>query len=283
LDKPDSLVRAVVSVNKLKEGWDVKNIAVIVTLRAMASEVLTEQTMGRGLRLPFGKYTDILQIDQLDIIAHQSFKELLSAKDVLQQFGLKSAIKSSDKNQIEHVIQSLGEESERDTDSELATNDEFSQREYPTGDSKAPSIGFSTDRPSVNIRPIPESGFVANDVELITIDRNSQFAEVEYIFPATKITEEQPKISIADISKYKIEHAAKRITSTGDILIRKEIVASLGKGISVQDTESAEIASKPISEVDVKKALIRLVMNGQIIPVTQENKILLRDYLVKTF
>src|SRR5699024_6478564 len=53
LDKPDSLVRAVVSVNKLKEGWDVKNIAVIVTLRAMASEVLTEQTMGRGLRLPF--------------------------------------------------------------------------------------------------------------------------------------------------------------------------------------------------------------------------------------
>ena len=45
IDKPDSTVLAVVSVNKLKEGWDVKNIAVIVTLRAMASEVLTQQTI----------------------------------------------------------------------------------------------------------------------------------------------------------------------------------------------------------------------------------------------
>ncbi|MDK8301085.1 MAG: DEAD/DEAH box helicase family protein, partial [Actinomycetaceae bacterium UMB1218B] len=70
LDRPESPVLAVVSVNKLKEGWDVKNIAVVVTLRAMASEVLTQQTMGRGLRLPFGKYTGVWQIDQLDIIAH---------------------------------------------------------------------------------------------------------------------------------------------------------------------------------------------------------------------
>ncbi|WP_368387884.1 DEAD/DEAH box helicase, partial [Schaalia turicensis] len=36
LDRPESPVLAVVSVNKLKEGWDVKNIAVVVTLRAMA-------------------------------------------------------------------------------------------------------------------------------------------------------------------------------------------------------------------------------------------------------
>ncbi|MFE1513875.1 DEAD/DEAH box helicase, partial [Corynebacterium bovis] len=84
LDRPDSPVRAVVSVNKLKAGWDVKNIAVVVTLRAMSSEVLTQQTMGRGLRLPFGRYTDVWQIDQLDIIAHQSFTELLNAENVLQ-------------------------------------------------------------------------------------------------------------------------------------------------------------------------------------------------------
>ena len=45
LDQPESPVLAVVSVNKLKEGWDVKSIAVVVTLRAMASEVLTQQTM----------------------------------------------------------------------------------------------------------------------------------------------------------------------------------------------------------------------------------------------
>lgn len=93
-----------VSVNKLKEGWDVKNIAVVVTLRAMASEVLAQQTMGRGLRLPFGKYTDVWQIDQLDIISHQSFQELLAAKNVLEQFGPEEAVASADKNKVADAI-----------------------------------------------------------------------------------------------------------------------------------------------------------------------------------
>jgi type III restriction enzyme len=267
LDKPDSPVRAVVSVNKLKEGWDVKNIAVIVTLRAMASEVLTEQTMGRGLRLPFGKYTGVLQIDQLDIIAHQSFKELLSAEKILQQFGLEEAVNEEQKNRLDRRIQSL-EEDELNAEPELTVDDEDVSSE---------------ESPSVTIRPIPDSGFDANDLEIITIERNPQFAQVEYTFPVTRITEVQPDISVADIDIYMIERAAKRVTSTGDILIRKEIVASLGKGIGVQDTESAEIPSKLISEEDVKSALTRLVMNGQVIPVTEENKILIRDYLVKTF
>lgn len=285
LDKPDSLVRAVVSVNKLKEGWDVKNIAVIVTLRAMASEVLTEQTMGRGLRLPFGKYTGVLQIDQLDIIAHQSFEELLSAEKVLQQFGLEEAVNKGQKNRLERTIQSLVEEDELNTEeSELTVDDEEVSSEDTSSDgSNASSVDSSEESSSVTIRPIPDSGFDANEFEIIIIERNLQFAQVEYIFPVTRITEVQPDISVADIDIYIIERAAKRVTSTGDILIRKEIVASLGKGIGVQDTESAEIASKPISEEDVKSALTRLVMNGHIIPVTEENKILLRDYLVKTF
>jgi len=43
----------VVHVNKLKEGWDVSNLFTIVPLRASASDILTEQTLGRGLRLPY--------------------------------------------------------------------------------------------------------------------------------------------------------------------------------------------------------------------------------------
>src|SRR5699024_11344398 len=78
LDNPSSPVRVVVSVDKLKEGWDTKRIAVMCTLRAMASEVLTQQTMGRGLRLPFGKPTGYARIDQLDILAYTSFEELLN-------------------------------------------------------------------------------------------------------------------------------------------------------------------------------------------------------------
>ena len=50
----DQRTEIVVHVNKLKEGWDVTNLYTIVPLRASASDILTEQTLGRGLRLPYG-------------------------------------------------------------------------------------------------------------------------------------------------------------------------------------------------------------------------------------
>ncbi|MDI6872058.1 MAG: DEAD/DEAH box helicase family protein [Bacillota bacterium] len=43
-------VRAIVSVNMLSEGWDVKSVTHIVGLRAFGSPLLTEQVVGRGLR-----------------------------------------------------------------------------------------------------------------------------------------------------------------------------------------------------------------------------------------
>lgn len=80
---PDSPIRAIVSVNMLREGWDVKNIAVIAALRKLDSEMLTEQILGRGLRLPFGARTDVAEIDQVDLVAHDSYQKLLAKKDVL--------------------------------------------------------------------------------------------------------------------------------------------------------------------------------------------------------
>ena len=83
VERPDSPVRAIVSVDKLKEGWDVRNIGVIVGLRALASQTLTEQILGRGLRLPFGARTGVAAIDQVDVVAHESYKELLKNKESL--------------------------------------------------------------------------------------------------------------------------------------------------------------------------------------------------------
>lgn len=85
VEEPDSPIRAIVSVNMLREGWDVKNIAVIVALRKLASQTLTEQILGRGLRLPFGARTGLATVDQVDLVAHDSYKQLLEQKDVLRQ------------------------------------------------------------------------------------------------------------------------------------------------------------------------------------------------------
>lgn len=72
----------VVHVNKLKEGWDVSNLFTIVPLRASASDILTEQTLGRGLRLPYGKRTGVDAVDTLTVIAHDRFNDLIEkAKD----------------------------------------------------------------------------------------------------------------------------------------------------------------------------------------------------------
>lgn len=73
----DDNTEIVIHVNKLKEGWDVTNLYTIVPLRASASEILTEQTIGRGLRLPYGKRTGVEAVDRLTIIAHDRFQEIV--------------------------------------------------------------------------------------------------------------------------------------------------------------------------------------------------------------
>jgi type III restriction enzyme len=79
VEQPTSAVEVVVHVNMLKEGWDVKNLYTIIPLRASVSEILTEQTIGRGLRLPFGKITDDYDLDALEIISHDQYAKLIQA------------------------------------------------------------------------------------------------------------------------------------------------------------------------------------------------------------
>jgi type III restriction enzyme len=61
----------------LKEGWDVTNLYTIVPLRAANARTLIEQSIGRGLRLPYGKRTGVIAVDRLNIIAHDKFQEII--------------------------------------------------------------------------------------------------------------------------------------------------------------------------------------------------------------
>ena len=61
----------------LKEGWDVTNLYTIVPLRAANSRTLVEQSIGRGLRLPYGKRTGVAAVDRLTIVAHDRFQEIV--------------------------------------------------------------------------------------------------------------------------------------------------------------------------------------------------------------
>ncbi len=80
LDKPDNQIEIVVHVNMLKEGWDVSNLYTIVPLRAADAPILVEQSIGRGLRLPFGgRRTGDAEVDKLSVIAHENFNAVINA------------------------------------------------------------------------------------------------------------------------------------------------------------------------------------------------------------
>ncbi|WP_322405510.1 DEAD/DEAH box helicase [Massilia luteola] len=74
VDEPTEIV---IHVNMLKEGWDVTNLYTIVPLRAANARTLIEQSIGRGLRLPYGKRTGVAVVDRLNIVAHDKFQEII--------------------------------------------------------------------------------------------------------------------------------------------------------------------------------------------------------------
>ncbi len=77
VEQTDEPTELVIHVNMLKEGWDVTNLYTIVPLRAANARVLIEQSIGRGLRLPYGKRTGVMAVDRLNIVAHDRFQEII--------------------------------------------------------------------------------------------------------------------------------------------------------------------------------------------------------------
>ncbi|MFP4381548.1 MAG: DEAD/DEAH box helicase family protein [Candidatus Sumerlaeia bacterium] len=84
IDTFDSPYKAIVSVLMLKEGWDVRNVTTIVGLRAYStkSNVLPEQTLGRGLRKMYPGYTEEL-VSVVGTDAFMEFVESIQAEGVV--------------------------------------------------------------------------------------------------------------------------------------------------------------------------------------------------------
>jgi type III restriction enzyme len=78
IDSPDNPYEIIISVMMLKEGWDVRNVCVIVPLRAFDSPILPEQTLGRGLRRMAPQ--DESWEEKLIVIDHPRFRQLWQAE-----------------------------------------------------------------------------------------------------------------------------------------------------------------------------------------------------------
>ncbi|TRC93544.1 hypothetical protein FJV76_23365 [Mesorhizobium sp. WSM4303] len=145
----------VIHVNKLKEGWDVSNLFTIVPLRASASDILTEQTLGRGLRLPYGKRTGVEAVDTLTVIAHDRFNDLIerakTADGVIHnlkqvRIGEGGDVSAAKPVMIEapSIIQQMLQQMTYETE---IKSDEFAPEQKLQGMSEPSSPAFTFDKP----------------------------------------------------------------------------------------------------------------------------------------
>ncbi|MBW1736868.1 MAG: DEAD/DEAH box helicase family protein, partial [Deltaproteobacteria bacterium] len=127
VENPDNPVEVVIHVNMLKEGWDVTNLYTIVPLRAANSRTLVEQSIGRGLRLPYGKRVGVTAVDRLTIVSHDRFQEIIDhandpnsiirtgvviGKDIIET-GKKAVIVESEFEKIISILPTQAGEEEK--------------------------------------------------------------------------------------------------------------------------------------------------------------------------
>ena len=94
---------------------------------------------------------------------------------------------------------------------------------------------------------------------------------------------QQPSIDLSEITDTDIESAARKVTSAGDVLLRKEIIAALGKRLRAEDRESAEVDSVHVDDADAQHALVKLVMNMPLVSKTEENARYMESFMVPKF
>jgi type III restriction enzyme len=95
IDLPTSKVKVIVSVLMLREGWDVRNVTVVLGLRPFTSsaKILPEQGVGRGLRLMQGISPDRTQT--LEVMGTQAFESFVRQLET-EGVGIKTTTKPPD-------------------------------------------------------------------------------------------------------------------------------------------------------------------------------------------
>ncbi|WP_442581716.1 DEAD/DEAH box helicase [Mesorhizobium sp. ASY16-5R] len=106
VEQADEPTEIVIHVNMLKEGWDVTNLYTIVPLRAASARTLIEQSIGRGLRLPYGRRTGVTAVDRLNIVAHDRFQEIVEeARNPASPIRLEQVVLPQDGVQVRTITE----------------------------------------------------------------------------------------------------------------------------------------------------------------------------------
>ncbi|WP_454149363.1 DEAD/DEAH box helicase family protein [Microbacterium lacticum] len=246
-----SPIRAIVSVNMLREGWDVRNIAVIVALRKLASQTLTEQILGRGLRLPFGARTGSPAVDQVDLVAHDSYKQLLAQKDVLaQRIQLpSSAVATDDQGAATPPVMPA-----------IVSDGEGAVPETPDGEASSP-----TGMPGTTISvPLPSNSGVDDEAALdnIQIVETTEYqlkptpqpmgrvdGAPQIVFPRRQVKLTYAQFTLSDIPDGDAQSAGARfVTEVPTFLLRDALIGD-------RDGEAVKMKISPQEHAEAQQEL----------------------------
>ncbi len=258
VESPDSAIRAIVSVNMLREGWDVKNIGVIVALRKLASQTLTEQILGRGLRLPFGRRTQVTPVDQVDLVAHDSYQQLLAQKDVLRQ-----------RIQAPPATVEVDEHGAATTAGSLTVPDAGVSTRLPAADAAAtgPTEGLAAAQPiePVTLTTDSAAGEDPDELALLFIETEQRVTEKpptpagrvdgapQITFPRRESRLSYAAFTLSDIADGDAQAAGARfITEVPTFLARDALVATRqGDDVIIKVTPQPHVeAQQPLTGID---------------------------------
>ncbi|MGP5082917.1 DEAD/DEAH box helicase family protein [Corynebacterium variabile] len=296
IDTPESPIEVVVAVGKLREGWDARNVAVIVSLRAMASEVLTQQTMGRGLRLPFRAYTGVETIDQLDIIAHKSYVSYLKSEDALKVFGVEKAAAAA----------TGGDHTESGTGEIQVTVTPGAGETVPvpfvgptggterTPDDTQPGTGGG-DGPRKTLTEQPRSVVGVQELgdgedvqepgeapEPIVVAINEKFSGEKFLFPSSTMGTHVDPFSLSAVTDDQVREAMAKVSVEGVSLNRQKVETADGE-IRLAPTTRATGGVDAVSDEHVERELTREAAATRTFTLTERNRKILADRIITPF
>jgi type III restriction enzyme len=267
LEEDDNPHRIVVAVGMLKEGWDVKNVYVIASLRALVSELLTEQTLGRGLRLPFGEYTSIELLDTLEVLAHERYEDLLKKAGVLNEEFIDRRTRAIIKENAQGELVVVKETTE-------------TRHDVVFGDALAEAHSSE----SAVVQTVEDYTSAAEaQVAQLAVELRPREDVVPLKIPRLRMTAVESKFSLADIT----DHSAFRklgelLAASPDAELRRTVLsARVVEGpdglrrAEVVRVEAADKIESPPSLLpleDLRSRLVDLVLTAPVVPARPQER-----------
>lgn len=284
IDTPESTVEVVVSVGKLREGWDARNVAVIVSLRAMASEVLTQQTMGRGLRLPFTTYTGVDTIDQLDIIAHKSYVSYLKSEAALKEFGIDTADEPVSFISDDYAAGTRASGSSAEP--VMGAGNTFAGTEQVTGTGDGPQAAAAdTPQPIIGIKELSDGESVPEPIEVpdpVAVEINKKFEGETFLFPSSSMGTNVDPFSLSAVTDEQVRAATSKVSAEGVLLDRQQVEAADGQ-LRLAKTTSATGGVDVVSDGAVQQALTQEALSTCTFTATENNLRILLARIITPF